>query len=277
MARTNLPLAGADMSEWGARRLDFFILGRFASAEIVGIYFVAQQIASLPQRVKSSFDPILAPVLATNLAVGATGRMAAHIRQVSFWVAAAQLAVVLALGLPGRAIMGLFGPAFASGVTVLAILLAAELFAAQAAVAEDALIYLARHTNLGLSLAGIVVQIILSLVLVPRYSGIGAASALAASVLLLSVVKSRLLSQQLGEPVSGWRWILLLAALPTLGLGLLLLKTPEWFQLTFGLVAILGLFGGIVWRFGFKGADRLLFARRLREKDFPAGLDTPSV
>jgi len=33
-----VPLAGADIAEWGARRLDIFILGRFASAEIVGSY-----------------------------------------------------------------------------------------------------------------------------------------------------------------------------------------------------------------------------------------------
>jgi hypothetical protein len=57
--------------------------------------------------------------------------------------------------------------------------------------------------------------------------------------------------------------------------GILLLRTPEWFQLTLGLAMILGLFGGIVWRWGFKGADRLLFARRL--KTLEAGLaDQPS-
>jgi O-antigen/teichoic acid export membrane protein len=277
LARSNLPLAGADISEWGARRLDIFILGRFASAEIVGIYYVAQQIASLPQRVKSSFDPILAPVLTTNLAAGQMHKVAAHIRQISFWVAATQLAVVLALGLTGRASMGLFGPVFASGVVVLAVLLTVELFAAQASVAESALIYIARHSNLVWSLSGIAVQIGLSLVLVPRYGGVGAAAALAASALLLSVAKSRLLAAKLGAPVSGWRWVLLLAALPTVALGLALLKTPEWFQLTIGLAAILGLFGGIVWRWGFKGADRLLFARRLKTLEAEAGLaDQPS-
>ena len=46
LVKTNVPLAGADIAEWGARRLDIFILGRFASAEVVGIYYVAQQIAS---------------------------------------------------------------------------------------------------------------------------------------------------------------------------------------------------------------------------------------
>ena len=264
----NLALAGADITEWGARRLDIFILGRFASPEIVGIYYVAQQIASLPQRLKSSFDPILAPVLTTNLASGNHANVAAHVRQISFWVGAAQLGVVLALGTTGRAGMGLFGPVFASGALVLAVLLTVELLAAQAAVAESALIYVARGRNLSWSLVGVAIQVVVSLVLVPRSDwlggGVGAATGLAVSALFLSIVKSRLLADRLGYPVAGWRWSMLAAGAGGLGTGLLVMRLPELLQLSGGLVAILGVYGGIIWRFGFKGADRLLFARRLR-------------
>jgi O-antigen/teichoic acid export membrane protein len=265
LVRANSALAGADVAEWGARRLDIFILGRFASAEIVGIYYVAQQLASLPQRLKSSFDPILGPVLARNLAAGNLAKVAAHVKQISFWVAAAQLSAVLMLGLVGKAGMGLFGPVFAGGVLVLVMLLVAELFAAQAAVAEGALIYVARGRNLVWSLVGLIVQAGLSLLLVPLWGGAGAAAALAAAALLQSVAKSRLLQSRLGHPVSGWRLSLLAAALPTFGVGLLVLRTPEPVQLTIGVVAILGTYGFIMWRFGFKGADRLLFSRGLKK------------
>ena len=269
LVRRNLALAGADITEWGARRLDVFILGRFVGPEIVGIYFVAQQIASLPQRLKSSFDPILAPVLTTNLAAGNMAKVAAHVRQISFWVGSAQLGVVLALGMTGQAGMGLFGPVFASGAAVLAVLLIAELLAAQAAVAESALIYVARGRNLIWSLVGIALQVGVSLILVPRYGGIGAAAGLAASALFLSVVKSRLLARLLGAPVAGWRWSMLAAGVAGFGTGLFVLQTPEPVQLSIGFVAILGVYGGVIWHFGFKGADRLLFARRLREVATP--------
>jgi O-antigen/teichoic acid export membrane protein len=269
IARANVPLAGADVAEWGARRLDIFILGRFASAEIVGIYYVAQQIASLPQRLKSSFDPILGPVLTRNLAVGNLAKVASHVRQISFWVASVQLAVVLALGMTGKAGMGLFGPAFAAGVVVLAVLLVVELFAAQAAVAEGALVYVARGRNLLWSLIGLGVQLGLSLWLVPLdapFGGaVGAALALAVAALLQSVAKSRLLAARLGHGVAGWRFSLILAGVPAFGTGLLVLRTPEPIQLSIGLVAIAGTFGFIIWRFGFKGADRLLFARGLKK------------
>jgi O-antigen/teichoic acid export membrane protein len=152
-------------------------------------------------------------------------------------------------------------------VTILALLLVVELFAAQAAVAEGALIYVARHANLLWSMAGISLQAGLSVLLVPRFGGAGAAGALATSALLLSVAKSRLLARTLGHHVSGWRASLLLAGVPAFGIGLLALRFAEPVQLTIGFAAILGSYGAIVWRFGFKGADRLLFSKRLRQLD----------
>ncbi len=161
------------------------------------------------------------------------------------------------------------GPAFAAGVTVLAVLLTVELFAAQAAVAEGALIYVARNANLMWSVIGLAVQAGLSLLLVPMAGplggGVGAALALAIAALLQSVAKSRLLQARLGHAVSGWRPSLLLAGIPAFGVGLLVLRTPEPIQLSIGFFAILGSYGLIIWRFGFKGADRLLFARGLKK------------
>jgi O-antigen/teichoic acid export membrane protein len=215
-------------------------------------------------------------VLTRNLAVGNLAKVAAHVRQISFWVAAVQLAAVLSLGMVGEAGMGLFGPAFAGGVVILTVLLAVELFAAQAAVAEGALIYVARGRNLMWSIAGLVVQAGLTLWLVPLDGpiggAVGAALALAIAALLQSVVKSRLLASRLGHPVAGWRWSLLLAALPAFGVGMLVLRTPEPIQLTIGFVAILGSYGLVIWRIGFRGADRLLFARGLKKLEAEATL-----
>ncbi len=61
LARANAPLAGADALEWGTRNVDRFILGVMFEPKVVGIYYMAQQVASLPQKLKTSFDPILGP------------------------------------------------------------------------------------------------------------------------------------------------------------------------------------------------------------------------
>ena len=262
MARTHIPLAGADIADWGSRRLDIFLLGRFASAEVIGIYFVAQNIASLPAKLKNSFDPILAPLLTTNLARGDTQTAAGHVRQVAFWVCAAQLGTVLALGMPGRAGMGLFGPAFASGALVLALLLTVELLAAQAAVAEAALIYVRRGANLLWSVAGIAVQVAVTLLFVERWGGVAAAGGLAVAALFLSIAKSRLLRATWGARVSGWRWSLVAAAVPAFAIGLGVQRLPEWLQLGVGVWVILGVYATCAWWWSFRGPDRLLFRPR---------------
>ena len=112
MARRNIPVAAADAVEWGSRRIDIAVLGLFFSPTVVGIYYVAQNVASLPAKLKTSFDPILGPVIASNFKDGDKEAVAKQVRQVGFWVIAAQLGVALALGIPGEAVMGLVGPAF---------------------------------------------------------------------------------------------------------------------------------------------------------------------
>jgi len=90
VARRNVPLAAADAIEWGSRRLDIAILGLFVAPYYVGLYYVAQQVASMPQKLKTSFDPILAPVITQKLAEGDKGAVARQVRQVGFWIIAAR-------------------------------------------------------------------------------------------------------------------------------------------------------------------------------------------
>ena len=261
LARANLPLAGADAAEWGSRRLDIFILGRFASAEVVGIYFIAQQIATLPGKLKSSFDSILAPVVTRTLATGDTDGVAAHIRQVGFWIAAAQLGAGLALGFTGEASLALFGSTFATGTAVLALLLLVEFLGAQASISETALIYLRRKSNLVLSIAGLLLQTGITLWLVPIYGGVGAAAGLAIAALFLALTKSELLRRVLDTPVIGWRWSLLVAAAPAVLAGLAVQQLHGVVQLAVGVPVVLRVFAVVIWTVGFRGPDRLLFVR----------------
>src|SRR3546814_12830551 len=60
--------------------------------------------------------------------------------------------------------MGLVGPEFVSGTAALAFLLAAEVVAATAVVSEPALVYVARHRNLLISMATLALQTLLRVV-----------------------------------------------------------------------------------------------------------------
>jgi O-antigen/teichoic acid export membrane protein len=268
LARRNTPLAAADAIEWGSRRIDIAILGLFFSPAVVGVYYVAQQVASLPQKLKTSFDPILGPVITEKLAEGDKAAIARQVKQVGFWIIAAQTGIALALAIPGEAVMGLVGPGFVGGTGALAFLLFAEAVAATAVVSEAGLVYIARHRNLMLSLLMITVQAILSVVLIlgmralnwpETFQAAGPAIALMLAVGLSSVLKSRLLSRLLGAPVAGWRWPLVWAAMAAGLVGYLVTMIPEWGELVLGVPLILLTFGAVVWRWGFTHEDRVLF------------------
>jgi O-antigen/teichoic acid export membrane protein len=271
MARRNLPVAAADAVEWGSRRVDIAVLGLFFSPAIVGIYYVAQQVASLPSKLKTSFDPILGPVISRNLAENDKASVAKQVRQVGFWVIAAQGAVALALGIPGEAVMGLVGAGFVAGTAALGFLLAAEVVAATAAVSEAALIYCARHRNMMISMAMILLEAGLAagLIIFMRKMGwplmwqaTGPALALMLSLGFASIAKSRLLASLLGQPVSGWRWSLIWAGAAAIAVGWLFTLLPprlEWLELIGGIPAILAAFGAVLWVKGFGPEDRELF------------------
>jgi O-antigen/teichoic acid export membrane protein len=274
VARRNLPLAAADAAEWGSRRLDLAILGLFASPAVVGIYYVAQQVASLPQKLKTSFDPILGPVITRNLQSKNYGEIALQVGQVGFWIIAAQAGIALALGIPGEGVMGLVGPEFVGGTGALAFLLAAEVAAATAVVSESALIYMARHRNLLISISMLALQAVLSVGLIwavdllplkPVSHGLFQAAAVAMALMLSlgvsSFIKSRLLSRLLCAPITIWRWALAIAVAVATIVGVGFTYLPEWTQLTLGIPTILAVYGWIIWTKGFGPEDRVLFRK----------------
>jgi O-antigen/teichoic acid export membrane protein len=274
MARRNVPVAAADAVEWGSRRVDIAVLGLFFSPSVVGIYYVAQNVASLPSKLKTSFDPILGPVIARNLKENDKDAVAKQVRQVGFWVIGAQLGVALALAIPGEAVMGLVGPAFVAGTAALAFLLAAEVVAAMAAVSEAALIYVARHRNMWLSLIMIALEAGLAALLIIAmrklhfplmWQATGPAIGLMLALAFAAVAKSRLLCGILGARVNGWRWPLVWAAAAATVVGYLSTLLPEWAELLFGIPAILLAFGAVLWTKGFGPEDRELF--RMKKED----------
>ena len=202
--------------------------------------------------------------------------MAAQVRQVGFWIIAAQAGIALALTIPGEAVMGLAGPQFVSGTGALAFLMIAEVVAATAVVSESALVYVARHRNLMISLATIAIQIALSFALIigmreaglPReVQAVGPAMALPLALGFAAVVKARLLSKLLGAPVSPWRWALVWAVAAGTVVGFVATRVPEWLELVVGMPAILISYGAVIWMKGFTREDRVLF--RLKKGEEP--------
>jgi O-antigen/teichoic acid export membrane protein len=270
LARRNAPLAGADAIEWATRNIDRFILGVMFTPAFVGIYYAVQQVATLTQKFKTTFDPILGPVITRSLAAGDRLSVARQIRQVGFWIIAVQAAVAIALGVTSDGVMGLMGPQFVSGAGAMCILLSAEVFASPGAVAESGLVYVARHRNLMISIFTLTLQIVLSFVYIelirrggwpPAYAAVGPALALATALTVASVLKATLLSRLLGTSVSPLRWGLVAAMIVSAGTGVLISKLPEWTQLTIGIPLMLAAYFLVLFKLAFGEEDKALFRR----------------
>ena len=269
-ALLNLPIAGADLVESGTRKIDILLLGMLTSPSIVGVYWAAQQVASLPQKLKTSFEPILGPVITSSLKTKDYAAIARQVCQVGFWITAAQAGIALALGIPGEGVMGLVGRDFVGGTGALNLLLAAEVAAATAVVAEAALIYVAPVRNLAISIVAIAVQAGLTVLLIdaaeqwslpPLYKAAAAAGALFVALAFSSVAKALLLRGILQRPINNWRWALVWATAPAVLVGWVAGRLPEWAELIFGIPAILLAYGVVIWRRGFGPEDRVLFRR----------------
>jgi O-antigen/teichoic acid export membrane protein len=271
----NAPLAAADTVEWASRRIDLAVLGRFLPADYVGIYYAAQQVATLPAKLKTSFEPVLGPAIVRRLAVDDREGIAKQVRQVTYWIIAAQAGIALALGIPGRAVMGLVGSGFTGGTAMVGFLLTAEVIAATAVVSEAALIYTARTPNMIISLImlGLEAGLAAALILIMKDEGLplafqatGPAIGLCVALGFASIAKSWLLKKKLNAPVSGWRWSIAWASAAAAAVGVpVRLFLPPLLQLIIGIPAILAAFGAVLWTKGFGPEDRELF--RMRKAD----------
>ncbi len=266
------PLVGADVIERGTRLIDVIILGYFVGPGTVGTYFFAQQIASLPQKLKTSFEPILAPVITKNLKIGNLEAIANQVRQVGFWIIALQFGIALMLAIPGEAVMGLGGPEVVGGTGALAFLLMAEVVASMAVVSEGVLVYIARKRNLGISIGIISFQAALTvgLILLAKHFNYGegfqaaaAAAALFVALAVSSLVKAIVLKKLLNAPVSNWRWALVYAAAPAVLIGFAATYLPEWMEIVFGGPAILAVYLLVIWKRGFGEEDKVLFRKNI--------------
>lgn len=277
LARRNMPLAGADAIEWGTRNIDRFILGLLFPPAIVGIYYMAQQVASIPQKLKTSFDPILGPVIARNLAAGNRAAIAHQVKQVAFWIITAQAALLLMGGIPAEGVMGVVGPQFVAGAGALCFLLAAEVLASPGAVSEAALVYMARHRNLMVSMLLLAFQAALSFALVflmrdlgwdVNYQAAGPAVALAVTLAIGSTIKCWMLSRMTSASVFSLRpgFIAAIAAGGVVGWGFTALPHElEWVELSVGVPAIFAVYFAVIGKWAFGEEDRKLFKKLPKE------------
>lgn len=183
------PTAAVDVMALVFRRVDIFFLWHFTSETVVGIYHAAQHIATLVQKTRFVFEPILAPVLSQTLSRSGAGAAGRQLAQVCRWIFAILALPTLLLILFAAPVLGLVGEGMEAGAIILGVMLVAEAIEAALGSSELPILFRAPGRNMGLMLVAFAAHIAGCTLLIPLYGGLGAALSLLIGLSLLNVLR----------------------------------------------------------------------------------------
>jgi O-antigen/teichoic acid export membrane protein len=233
--------------------LDVLLVGSLRSTREAGIYAAASRFITAGTFALQAVRLVIAPQFSAMLARREHRRAEAVHQVATWWVMAASWPLYLALAAFAPLLLGVFGREYLAGRTALTILALAMLVNLGTGNVQSVLLMAGRSSwNLLNMAVSVGANVVLNLLLIPRFGIAGAALAWAVSIWidnLASVVEVRLL---LGiRPFGRWYGWVALAALGCYGLGgaavrLLLGTSPPAFTLF--LVVATGVYTAMLWR-----------------------------
>lgn len=157
----SLPVAITDIGIMALRRIDLVVLSIFVGAEGAGLYYMAQQVVTVPHKIGAMFEPMLSPVIASLHNQKKTSQIRDNLISVCRWVFTVQLAITVPLIVFAGPVMGIFGPEFIAGALVLIIMLLAELIDGSFLNVETAIVYKKPKIPPTLLIIAIIIEVIL--------------------------------------------------------------------------------------------------------------------
>ena len=181
--RFALPLGASDLMGAVLNRADTFIVASFAGIHALAVYSAAEFITRVIANPRYLFDYIIAPVIAEALHMKDRARVRYNLALVTRWVITACAPIAVTVIVLRAEILGLYGAAFASGTTALVILALHHLIVGclgltPYVVAMGGRSRLFLMNNLGAA----ALNIVLGIILVPRFGISGAAISVLVSV-----------------------------------------------------------------------------------------------
>lgn len=167
---------------------DIVLLGAYVDPDHVGIYFAATRIVNLVVFIYFAVAALAVPKFAELHSKGDQAGLQAFVHDIVqwiFWPTLLAVAVILAFG---HFALGLFGADFENGYPLLAVLMLGFLARASTGPIEY-LLNMTGHQNVTAAAYGAaaLLNIVLNLLLIPRFGLIGAASSTAISLIVASL------------------------------------------------------------------------------------------
>lgn len=212
-----LPLLTVSLFGMFSHWIDVMMLGLLTDPGTVGRYHPAARTAGLLRSVFLAFSGIAAPMIASCHAKGDAAGIRNLYGLVSRWALTAALLPALLLALFPKEALSLFGPGFTGASAALLLLAGASLLQAWFGLGSTVLAMAGgERLSLANQAVALLLQVLLHLLLIPRYGLGGAALSTFAVALLLSLARAVEMRIIFGIPLlAGKSWKPLLAALLT--------------------------------------------------------------
>jgi O-antigen/teichoic acid export membrane protein len=185
-----LPIAGSDLAHYVFRWSDTFLLSVFRPPAEVGVYSAALRTTLLLNLLAVSANALYAPLLAEHFFHGRYQALQAMLRTLLRWCLTLALPLMLGLIFLAEDVLALWGPEFVVGAEALAILAVSQVVGmASSLLASTLLMCGKQYLEVGNTLFVTVLNIAMSLALIPRYGMTGAALAMLVSQVAVILVR----------------------------------------------------------------------------------------
>ncbi len=175
--RFAMQIGSVDLVSELLKRVDMFLVSRYLTADILGIYGIAQELASSIKKIRQAFNPIFVPVISAAHQKRDRAAMQHQYANVTRWILILSVCILGSMILAGEPLIRLFGAAFGLGAPIVVILTLALTIQGVLGVSELFFLIDKPWINLVNTLGALLANIGLNLWLIPRYGMMGAACA----------------------------------------------------------------------------------------------------
>jgi O-antigen/teichoic acid export membrane protein len=185
LVRFVLPIAGSEVGNTVLQKADLFILSRYASEGTIAIYAASEFLGRVAANVRYAFDSVAAPVLSEALHLRDRERLRYNLSLMTRWVVTLSVPLAVAVvGLRGD-LLAMYGAGFAGGATLVCIWTATHLVNGSFGLVSHVLTMSGRSRAYFFNqVVAAATNVVLSLILIPRFGMIGAAVSALISVTL---------------------------------------------------------------------------------------------
>lgn len=193
--RNSFPIAVNETAVFAFRRIDILILGLVAGPTATGVYYLAQQVGTVVEKIRHLFEPMLAPIIAQSTSMQTIGQ---HLNRLCLLVFSIQLGILVMVAFAGQPALEWLGSGFAAGLVVVLVILLGELMDGSFGLCELPMVYRHPLWPPRVVLLALGIEVMLVWALASWFGALGAALGFAIAMTVLSLCRVALVRSLYG-------------------------------------------------------------------------------